>query len=136
MTSLLVKVIGKSITRDPKIVIHDNSCIILYIHFQTSTLEWISNFTTHFMLVVIIYPRWGRVSKVSSVVSFGIQRLAELQPSSAFIKPDQRNPWIKDQLGNAQLSTIFHLQLPNFVPCGRDKPSHMTQNLVTVGAKL
>ena len=55
---------------------------------------------------------------------------------SAFIKPDQRNPWIKDQLGNALLSTISHLQLPNFVSCGRDKPSHMTQNLVTVGAKL
>ena len=55
---------------------------------------------------------------------------------SAFIKPDQRNPWIKDQLGNALLSTILHLQLPNFLSCGRDKPSHMTQNLVTVGAKL
>ena len=24
----------------------------------------------------------------------------------------------------------------DFVSCGRDKPSHMTQNLVTVGAKL
>ena len=57
-------------------------------------------------------------------------------PGSAFIKPDQRNPWIKDQVGNALLSTILHLQLPNFVSCGRDKPSHMTQNLVTVGAKL
>ena len=55
---------------------------------------------------------------------------------SAFIKPDQRNPWIKDQLGNALLSTNLHLQLPNFVSCGRDKPSHMTQNLVTVGANL
>ena len=31
---------------------------------------------------------------------------------SAFIKPDQRNPWIKDQLGNALLSKILHLQLP------------------------
>ena len=57
-------------------------------------------------------------------------------PGSAFIKADQHNPWIKDQLGNALLSTISHLQLPNFVSCGRDKPSHMTQNLVTVGAKL
>ena len=53
-----------------------------------------------------------------------------------FIKPDQRNPWIKDQLWNDLLSTIFHLQLPNFVSCGRDKPSHMTQNLVTEGVKL
>ena len=57
-------------------------------------------------------------------------------PGFAFIKPDQRNPWIKDQLGNALLSTVLHLQLPNFVSCGRDKPSHMTQNLVTVGTKL
>ena len=59
-----------------------------------------------------------------------------LNPCPTFIKPDQRNPWIKDQLGNDLLSTILHLQLPNFVSCGRDKPSHMTQNLVTVGAKL
>ena len=57
-------------------------------------------------------------------------------PGPTFIKPDQRNPWIKDQLGNDLLSTILHIQLPNFVSCGRDKPSHMTQNLVTVGAKL
>ena len=34
------------------------------------------------------------------------------------------------------LSTVSPLQLPNFVSCGRDKPSHMTQNLVTVGTKL
>ena len=57
-------------------------------------------------------------------------------PGPTFIKPDQRNPWIKDQLWNNLLSTILHLQLPNFVSCGRDKPSHMTQNLVTVGVKL
>ena len=53
-----------------------------------------------------------------------------------YIKWDQLNPWLKDQLGKALLSTIWPLQLPNFVSCGRDKPSHMTQNLVTVGAKL
>ena len=48
-------------------------------------------------------------------------------PGPTFIKPDQRNPWIKDQLWNDLLSTILHLQLPNFVSCGRDKPSHMTK---------
>ena len=53
-------------------------------------------------------------------------------PGSAFIKPDQLDPWIRDQIGKTLLSTILHLQLPNFVSCGRDKPSHMTQNLVTV----
>ena len=58
------------------------------------------------------------------------------KPGPTFIKPDQRNPWIKDQLWNDLLSTILHLQLPNFVSCGRACPSHMTQNLVTVGAKL
>ena len=55
---------------------------------------------------------------------------------SAFIKPDQRNPWIKDQIKITLLPTISHLLLPNFVSCGRACPSHMTQNLVTVGAKL
>ena len=59
-----------------------------------------------------------------------------MQSGSAFIKPDQRNPWIKDQLGNALLSTILHLQLPNFVSFGKACPSHMTQTLVIVGAKL
>ena len=53
-------------------------------------------------------------------------------PGSTFIKPDQLDLWIKDQLGNALLSTILSLQLPNFVSCGRACPSHMTQNLVTV----
>ena len=57
-------------------------------------------------------------------------------PGSAFIKPDQRNQWIKDQIKITLLPTISHLLLPNFVSCGRACPSHMTQNLVTVGAKL
>ena len=57
-------------------------------------------------------------------------------PGPSFIKPDQLDPRIKDQLRNALLSTILSLQLPNFVSCGRACPSHMTQNLVTVGAKL
>ena len=58
------------------------------------------------------------------------------RPGSAFIKRDQPDPCIKDQIKTILLSTISPLQLPNFVSCGRDKPSHMTQNLVTVGTKL
>ena len=57
-------------------------------------------------------------------------------PGPAFIKPDQLDPPIKDQIKITLLPTISHLQLPNFVSCGRDKPSHITQNLVTVGTKL
>ena len=57
-------------------------------------------------------------------------------PGSAFIKPDQLDPWIKDQIKITLLPTISHLQLPNFVSCGRACPSHTTQNVVTVGAKL
>ena len=59
-----------------------------------------------------------------------------LPPGSTSIKPDQLDPWIKDPLGNAPMCTISPLQLPNFVSRGRAYPSHMTQNLVTVGAKL
>ena len=59
-----------------------------------------------------------------------------IRSGSAFIKPDQRNPWIKDQIKITLLPIISHLLLPNFVSCGRACPSHMTQNLVTVGAKL
>ena len=57
-------------------------------------------------------------------------------PGPTFIKPDQLDPWIKDQITITLLPTISHLLLPNFVSCGRAWPSHMTQNLVTVGAKL
>ena len=60
----------------------------------------------------------------------------ELSPGPTFIKPDQLDPWIKDQIKITLLPTISHLLLPNFVSCGRACPSHMTQNLVTVGAKL
>ena len=74
--------------------------------------------------------------QVCDVVLQANPTINHYKPGPTFIKPDQRNPWIKDQLGNDLLSNILHLQLPNFVSCGRDKPSHMTQNLVTVGAKL
>ena len=60
----------------------------------------------------------------------------DMTPGSAFIKPDQLDPWIKDLIKITLLSTVSHLQLPNFVSCGRACPSHMKQNLVTVGAKL
>ena len=52
------------------------------------------------------------------------------------IKPDQFDPWIKDQLGNALLPPILPLQLQNFVSRGRACPSHITQSLVTVWKKL
>ena len=65
-----------------------------------------------------------------------IHCLVKRGPGSAFIKPDQLDPWIKDQIKITPLPTISHLQLLNFVSCGRACPSHMTQNLVTVGAKL
>ena len=41
---------------------------------------------------------------------------------STDIKPDQLDPWIKDQLGNVLLSTILPLRLQNFVSCGRACP--------------
>ena len=65
-----------------------------------------------------------------------VQIMAWRWPGSAFIKADQLDPWIKDQIKITLLPTISHLQLPNFVSCGRACPSHMTQNLVTVGAQL
>ena len=81
---------------------------------------------------LIIYPYHQKHNKSLAYH----MRCTVIYPGPTFIKPDQRNPWIKDQLWNDLLSTILHLQLLNFVSCGRDKPSHMTQNLVTVGVKL
>ena len=81
---------------------------------------------------------WSCIYRAPSLgwLSARLQKLHCLRPGPTFIKPDQRNPWIKDQIKITLLPTISHLLLPNFVSCGRDKPSHMTQNLVTVGAKL
>ena len=59
-----------------------------------------------------------------------------MKAGSAFIKQYQPDPWIKDELENALLSTILPIQLRNFVSCGRACPSHMTQNVVTVGVQL
>ena len=77
-------------------------------------------------------PSW--IGSVAECLFACVYRM--FYPGSAFIKPDQRNPWIKDQIKITLLPTISHLLLPNFVSCGRACPSHMTQNLVTVGAKL
>ena len=57
-------------------------------------------------------------------------------PALTFFKPHQLDPWVKDQIKIPLLSTISPLQLPNFVLCRRDKPSHITQNFITVRAKL
>ena len=65
-----------------------------------------------------------------------VQIMVPHQSGPSFIKPDQLDPWIKDRIRNALMSTILSLQLPNFVSCGRACPSHRTQNLVTVGTKL
>ena len=55
---------------------------------------------THFQWIII----WVRTGDLSHLT----------QPGSAFIKPDQRNPWIKDQIKITLLPTISHLLLPNF----------------------
>ena len=71
-----------------------------------------------------------------SISDFNALWLQDGKPGPTFIKPDQLDPWIKDQLRNNLLSTILSLQLPNFGSCGRACLSHVTQNLVTVGANL
>ena len=43
-----------------------------------------------------------------------------LDSGRSSIKPDQLDPWIKDQVRNALLSTILSLQLPNFVSLPHD----------------
>ena len=87
-----------------------------------------------------MYQRYVIMIALSGVMSINIlismRNIIMKTPGSAFIKPDQRNPWIKDQIKITLLPTFSHLLLPNFVSCGRACPSHMTQNLITVGAKL
>ena len=109
-----------------KRLLRHGHCVILTIQNQTSTLyTFLSRWQN---VLVIIYS----ILQKYFVIKNGKGRGS----GSAFIKPDQRNPWIKDQIKITLLPTISHLLLPNFVSCGRACPSHMTQNLVTVGAKL
>ena len=70
------------------------------------------------------------------IQTFWLVSAGDVTPGPTFIKPDQPDPWIKDQIKITLLPQISHLLLPNFVSCGRACPSHMTQNLVTVGAEL
>ena len=42
--------------------------------------------------------------------------------SPTFIKPDEINPWIKDQIWKAQLPTISAPTVTNFMTCGWDEP--------------
>ena len=107
-------------------------------YWQTSQQTTVCTLLIMVLMDMLIFLRIWLRKGFRSWISFNEFHLLVIKmwAGSAFIKADQRNPWIKDQLGNALLSTISHLQLPNFVSCGRDKPSHMTQNLVTVGAKL
>ena len=80
---------------------------------------------------------WGRVTHICvSKLTDRRQAIIWTNTGPTFIKPGQLDPWIKDQIKITLLPTVSHLLLPNFVSCGRACPSHMTQNLVTVGAKL
>ena len=101
--------------------------------FWILPFEVMSNF---YQIIEFSCPRMHLACRLHKWQLFWATQLYQWTPGSAFIKPDQRNPWINDQLGNALLSIILHLQLPNCVQCVRDKPSHTTQNLVTVCAKL
>ena len=65
-----------------------------------------------------------------------IVQVLALSPGPTFIKLNQFDPWIKDELGKALLPKILPLQLQNVVLGGRACPSHKTQTFVTVGAKL
>ena len=83
---------------------------------------------------LIYYLHWFYAT--STRISRYLPSCNAYHTGSAFIKPDQLDPWIKDQIKITLLPTISHLQLPNVVSCGRACPSHTTQNLVSVGAKL
>ena len=81
----------------------------------------------------VIFSQKGQIHHITTATRFALKPIS---PGPSFIKPDQLDPWINDQLRNTLLSTMLPLQLPNFVSCGRACPSHMTKNLVTVGALL
>ena len=75
---------------------------------------------------------WNLLKTFHLMTSPWTPTLKFLVPGSAFIKWDQLNPWIKDQLGKALLSTIWPLQLPNFVSCGRDKCETVDRRVIFI----
>ena len=113
--------------------IKNGRCCLVALSFEWSILVAIVDFFYIYAgpLLILLYCYCRIAYKLSTM-----RKSSVASPGSAFIKPDQRNPWIKDQLKNALLSTILYLQLPNFVWCGRACPSHMTQNLVTLPQRL
>ena len=112
------------------------------IKLRTHVQHWVSNLI-YIVLQVSLFIDQVKDTQVGFTVFnlFLIDKSSLLTVSvstsgSAFIKPDQLDPWIKDQIKITLLPANSHLLLPNFVSCGRACPSHMTQNLVTVGANL
>ena len=59
-----------------------------------------------------------------------------LHPGLNFIKQDQLDSWIEDQIEKALVTAILPAQLQNFVSSGRDKPTHQTQNIIPVRTEL
>ena len=95
-------------------------------------MAWYRQATSHYLSQC-----WPRSMSPNGVTRpQWVKMVPSFKPGSAFIKPDQLDRSIKVQIKIILLPTISHLPLPNFVSCGRACPSHMTQNLVTVGAKL
>ena len=109
-------------------------------HICVTRPQWVNLIPCGFFSQPSVLPRWGKqrplwANNGTNNHSYEVIKTAEIQVPTCR-KPDQLDPWIRDQMKITLRSTISLLQLPNFVSCGRDKPSHMTQNLVTVGTKF
>ena len=85
-------------------------------HNNEKMLNWMNG--VHWFYIVSICRR----IKNCSFFQIPTELLACFKPGSAFIKWDHLNPWIKDKLGKALLSTIWPLQLPNFGNFGQAFP--------------
>ena len=88
------------------------------------------------MIILLTHKCVTRPKWVHHHPQDSLELVRMINPGLTFIKPDQLDPWINDQIKITLMSTISSLHVPNFVSCGRDKPSHMIQNLVTVGTEL
>ena len=76
---------------------------------------------------------WDATSddKVGIKITLRFQRLQS--PGPVFIKPDQPEPWIKDQPAKTLMSVIMSLQFWSFVNAAR---CHMPQNSKTEAIRL
>ena len=109
---------GRPVGRQP---LSEPVMVSLLTHIYVTRPQWVNS-------CKIRKTSW--ISKLKYLLIFSLVAVPHSGlPGSAFIKRDQPDPWIKDQIKIILLSTISPIQLPNFVSRGRNQESGIRNHL-------